>query len=298
MNKEQIDIFDMGLAVQNHFDDNSSAWTTNVPLSTAKATLDAKIGAIAQQHAIQLVNTTGITDNKEIIREILEQQAYTISSGTSGYASVINNQDLYNRTHYTKTDLLHFREAELLGVCTNLRSDANAEIANLAPYGIMPATLTAFATAINNFGTIMKNPVEATAKRKAATEKIAVLIPDLSNFLNTTMDNLVVALATTQAQFVDVYHNVRLINSSPTNNWSLTTTVLDSVTEQPIAGAEIKLLEAGIERTTGGSGFNTYINLAAGDHTIEVTHPNYQPQTLTTTVVDGQTTELAIMMVP
>jgi hypothetical protein len=298
MTKEQIDIYDMGLAVQNHFDDNPTSWAGNVPLTTAKTTLDTKLSAIAQQHAIQLVNTTGITDNKEIIRETLERQAFVISSGISGYASISNNQDLYNRTHYTKTDLLQFREAELLGVCTNLRNDTNAEIANLAPYGILPATITAFATAINNFGAIMKNPVEATAKRKAATEKIAELIPDLSNFLNTAMDNLVVALATTQAQFVDIYHNVRLINSSPTNNWSLTTTVLDSTTEQPVAGAEIHLVEAGINRTTGASGFNTYINLAPGDHTIEVNHPSYQPQTLTTTVVDGQTTELAIMMVP
>jgi hypothetical protein len=298
MTKEQIDIYDMGLAVQNHFDDNPSPWAGNVPLTAAKATLDAKLSTIAQQHAIQLVNPTGITDNKEIIREILETQAYTLSSGISGYASVINNQDLYNRTHYTKTDLLHFREAELLGVCVNLHKDATTELANLTPYGIVAATLTAFTTAMNNFSAIMKNPIEATAKRKAATEKIAVLIPELSNFLNTTMDNLVVALTTTQAQFVDIYHNVRLINSSPTNSWSLTTTVLDSTTEQPVAGAEIHLVEENINRTTGASGFNTYINLAAGDHTIEVTHPNYQPQTLTTTILDGQTTELAIMLVP
>jgi hypothetical protein len=297
MEKFQIDQFDMLLAVENHFNDNTPPWTTNVPVAAAKTQLSAKIAGIGTQLAIQLVNTTGITEDKQVARQRLEAQAFTISAAISGYATATGNGDLYNRTHFAKSAIAEYRDTELIGLATNLILDANAQITNLAPYGILPATITTFVASQTAFAAIMKNPVEAIGRRKAATEKIATLLPDAMVFLTTALDNLMVALEATQPNFVDIYNNVRQINSSPTNPWSLTTTCLDSVTQLPIKDVTIRIADVGIVRTSPESGFNTYQNVKEGEHTLEASHPNYTTQSVTFTVVGNQTTELPILLV-
>jgi hypothetical protein len=298
MTKDQIDQFDMALAVENHFNDNSSVWTANVPLAAAKLVLSSKIIGVAEQLAIQLINTTGVTIAKDTARKKLEDQAYLISKALSGYASVINNSDLFKRCNYTKTNLSDFRGAELIGVCTNLAADATTEISNLSTYSVLPATVTTLSASISNFSAVIKNPEEAIARRKAATDKIAILLPDLMDMLNNRLDNLIVALASTQSAFVEIYDNVRSINNSPTNSWSLTTTCMNSINNVAISGVELSIVGENIHRTSQASGFNTFQNLVEGHHQIVATHPNFKTKTIDFVVVSGETTDLLIAMLP
>ena len=297
MTRDQIDIFDMSLSVENLMNDNVPIWTSNAPISAAKTVLSDKITAIAKQMNIQIANTTGITVDKDGLRTKLEAQAFTISAAISGYASTISNQTLYVRIHYTKTDLMRYRDAELIGICTNLYTDTNTHIANLAPYGITAANLSTFQTAIAAFAQAMKNPTEAIAKRKGATEQLAILIPQLTEWLRTTMDNLIIALTATSPDFVKTYQNVRLIDNSPSFHFSLTTSCLDAATQSPIAGVKLAIPSLSISRTSGATGYNTYRGIPEGTHQMEVSQPNYISQTVTFTVVAGQTTELAILLV-
>jgi hypothetical protein len=296
MTKEQIDQYDMLLSVENHFDDNTTVWTSVPPLAASKALLTAKIRAIGEQAALQLLNTDGITASKDAARAVLEDQTFVIGSALAGYASIIANKDLYERNKYTPTALTRFRDAELIGVSTNLLRDANTEMANLAPYGVLPANTVTLNTNINAFGAIMKNPTEAISKRKSATDKLVDLIPEAITILETRLDNLVVAIASTQTNFVDVYRNVRAINSSPTSAWSLTTTCLDSQSQLPIAGVKLSIVGERMDRISSDTGFNTYQNLKEGSYTINATHPNYQDATVAFTIVAGITTELMVTM--
>lgn len=297
MTRDQIDIFDMSLSVENLMNDNVPIWTVNAPISTAKMVLSDKISAIAKQMNIQIANTTGITVDKDGLRTALETQAFLISAAISGYASATNNQTLYVRIHYTKTDLMRYRDAELVGICTNLSTDTNAQLASLGPYGITAATLSSFQTAISAFAQAMKNPSEAIAKRKGATEKLAILIPELTDWLRTTMDNLIITLTPSAPEFVQIYQNVRLIDSSPSYHFGLTTSCLDAANQLPIAGVKLSISSLGISRTSGATGYNTYRSIPEGSYQIEVSHPNYITKTITFTVVAGQTTELAILLV-
>jgi hypothetical protein len=297
MEKVQLDQLDMLYAVENHFDDNPTLWSANAPLTAAKNLLTQKIAAISAQHAQQLLNTEGVTDGKNTIRKNLELQAFTIGSALSGYANVVGNTDLYDRARYTKSQLETFRDAELVGICTNLAADTNAEITNLAPYGILPATLTAFNTLRTSFGAVMKNPSEAIARRKKATDKIAELLPDALLFLDERLDNLIVSLQSTQSDFVEMYGNVRLISSSPTNTRSLTTLCVDAEGSTPIANVVLTILSDNTKRKSPVSGFNVFQNLKAGKEQIRVEHVDYKTQIIDFTMVTGITTELAITMV-
>lgn len=296
MTKTQIDQYDMLLSVENHFDDNAPVWTPNVPLAAAKTVLSTKIDLLAVEVAIQLQNPTGITQDKANLREDLERKGFTLSSALSAYAATVGKNDLYNQVLINKSTFSKFRDAELIGVVTNLHRDATIEIANLAPYGVTPASLTDLLTANNAFGQIMKNPTSAIAKRKAATDAIADIIPEIIEILETRVDNLIVGLTASQPQFVAVYNAVRALNSSPTYKLSATITTLDAVTNAPIANASVVVENQGITRTSSQRGYNTIQNLPEGAHQLVVSHPNYATQTVPFTVVTNETTEIVVAL--
>ena len=296
MQKRQIDNYDMFLAVENHFDDNPLLWNTNVPITTTKTLLTTKIDGLATQVALQLVNPTGITDEKEKIRTSLEDQTLLISGNISGYSKIVGKSELYKRVFYTKTDIARFRDAEFIGICTTLAADATAELANLAPYGITAALLTTYNTTLAAFAAIMKNPIGAIAKRKEATEKIEDFIVEIADILDTRMDNLIGMLNVPQPSFVGIYKNLRAVNATGSNQLSLTITTLNSVSNDPIPNVNLELVGEGITRVSSERGYNTITNLVAGSHQIKAMHPNYKPKAETFTVVTGETTELVLLL--
>lgn len=297
MLKNQIDQYDMLLTVENHFNDNVPMWNTNIPITTAKTEFSTKLTALATQVALQLVNPTGATAEKAAARENLEAFAFRISAAVRGYAAQTDKKDLYQRFDYAKTEFTHFREAELVGVVSNMIQDALPIADELENYGVNGDTLEELGVAKTTFGNLMKNPSEAIAKRKAATDKIATLLPPLMDFLTTRMDNLMVAISAAQPEFVDIYHNVRAINETGVNPLSVTITTLEAGTQQPIANAQLEIVGEGITRVSSERGYNTVQNLAAGPHDLSAAHPNFEPQTLHFTVVSGETTELLVQMV-
>lgn len=296
MKKTQIDQYDMLLTVENHLNENLPLISANAPLMATKSLISNKIGEIATQVALQLINHTGLTEQKNTVRAALEGQAFIIGAACCSYASANSNTDLYNRCNYKKSALSKFRDAEILGVCTNLRADAAANATALVPFGVTAAVLTNFQTNITAFSNIMKIPTEAIAKRAAATDKIAKLLPEILDIVETRLDNDIVSMSLTQPNFVEVYNNVRLINSSPTTTLSLTITVLDSATNLPIPNVDLEIVGENITRKTSARGYNRVQNLVAGNHSIQAVHPNYVTKTESFTIVSGETTELVVVL--
>jgi Carboxypeptidase regulatory-like domain len=296
MLKTQIDQYDMILATEKVLDDNAPLYAANVPLKASKVLFSANVDLLAAQVAKQLVVPTGITDDKEKVRTGLEERTFIIGSACCSLATATGNGDLYKRCHFTKSDLVHFRDAELLGVCTNLTNDVTANAVALVAYGITPAVMTDYASRIASFSNIMKLPTEAIGKRATATAKIAELLPEISDFLKTRLDNDMVSMMLSQPEFYGVYTNVRAIKNTGTSTLSLTTTVLNETTNEPISGANLEIVGEGINRVSGERGYNTVINLVSGSHKITVMHPKYETQSQEFTVVAGETTELVILM--
>ena len=299
MERQQIDQYDMMLSVENHLDDNPTLWAGNAPITATKTVLSSKIDLLAVQVAVQLLNTTGVTADKDSSRATLESLIYSMGASLCSYAGASGMGDLYNRCHYSRTDLSRFRDAELVGICTNLAADATANLAALAPYGIVAATVTALNTANGNFGAIMKNPTEAISKRTVSTAKIAEIIPDIMvNVLEKRLDNDIEMLAATQPAFVNGYGTLRLINDSPTQTLSVTfQTVIDG-SNLPLSAVGISITPDNINRTTSARGYSSILNLGEGTHNLVAKRPGYVSVKMDFVVVNGITTEVVIVMVP
>lgn len=297
MQKFQIDQYDMILGLEKHLKDNAALIAANAPLTATKTLLSSKITALAGQVALQLINPTGLTVEKANLRTSLEEKAFIIAAACRSYASANSKPELYNRCNFTKSEFSRFRDAEIVGVTTNLYNDATANLTALAPFGITTAVLTAFQTAATTFSTVMKNPAEGIAKRAAATEQITVMLPEIIDFINTRLDNDVVSMILTQPNFVAVYDNMRAISDSPTTTLSLTITTLDASTNLPVPNVNLEIVGESIARKSGDRGYNRVQNLVAGSHTVKATHPNYETLSQSFTVVSGETTELVLQLV-
>ena len=298
MERQQIDQYDMMLSVENHFDDNPTLWAGNAPITATKTLLSGKIDLLAAQVAIQLLSTTGVTADKDASRATLESLSYNMGSAICSFAGATNMGDLYNRCHYSRTDLSRFRDAELVGVCSNLAIDATANLAALAPYGIVAGTITALNTANTNFATIMKNPTEAIAKRTVSTAEIAKIIPEImNNILVRRLDNDIEMLAATQPAFVNGYGTLRLINDSPTQTLSATFLAVIQGSNLPVSGVTIRITPDNINRTTSARGYCSILNLVDGTHQLVAKRPGYATTEMDFVVVNGITTEVVIVMV-
>ena len=296
MIKNQIDQYDMILSTEEHLDDNVVLYSSNLAIVESKGAFSQKITVLATQIARQLENPMGLTIEKNTFRKNLEDQTFVLGAGCASYASANANTNLYNRCHYTKTDLLHFRDAELVGIGTNMHADVSAHAAVLVPYNITAAMIDTYQDTLAGFRNTMKNPTESIAKRKTATANIAQMLPEIMNFLTTRLDNDLVSMTSTKPDFVSTYTNVRSISDSPRTTLSLTVTVLDAATNTPLPNADVEVLNENIRRKSSSRGYNTVLNLVPGDHNLQVSRPGYITQNIHFAVVAGETTELVVLL--
>lgn len=297
MEKYQIDQLDMLYAVENHFDDNPTPWAGKVPIEDTLDLLKTKIGEIGAQYAVQLLNTTGVTKAKSAVRLALEEIAYTVSSALTAFAGVSGNDELYDKSYIPESSYTLFKDAELLGNCVNIKILAENNVLDLGAFEIDATVLSNFGNLITDFSNINKNPTEAIAIRKKATDKIAELLPEGIDLLTRRMDHLMVGLKATQPDFVAVYFNVRNVVNTGAQVRSLTTLCLDSVTLAPLQEVTLNIVSLNQERVSPASGFNVFQNVAAGSYELSASRGGYVTQTIPFVVVANITTELAISLV-
>ncbi|HLG34863.1 MAG TPA: carboxypeptidase-like regulatory domain-containing protein [Bacteroidia bacterium] len=78
---------------------------------------------------------------------------------------------------------------------------------------------------------------------------------------------------------------------------SITGTVTDSVSGNPLENVLAKLMPGVIETHTAANGKYSYGGLPDGDYTVEFTLADYTPQTLPVTIVNGQAVQLNVQLV-
>lgn len=297
MIKVQVDQNNMLLAVEHHFENNEPLWTSNVPLSDAKAALSAKLNEITIASRVQKVDSTGATSNKTALRKDLEKKGLFVSSALTAYAAV-HEVDIqqFNRLNLTKNDFSRLSGGDLLLIITDLYDAAMPIITDLEPYAVTPLTLTALLAAADAFKAMRFQPIDVTGVRKAATDAIPVLLHEAITMMEINMDKQMGNLRDTEPQFVDAYFIVRKIHHLGVRTLSLEITTLNGSDNTPLAGAHIEVVGKGIKRISTEKGLNRVQNLVEGYYTLSVSRPDFVSQMVSFTIMNHQTTQLVIEM--
>lgn len=299
MNSEQEAKLNMYDAVKSVCQDNAATVATINAFQTAYTELRDKIEVIKQTNQEKSAAvTTGATENKKQRKKHLSQTAGTMARAIYAYAATVGDSELKAQVDFTAYELERTKDEEIAGRCQNIHAAASANLLALADYGVSPARLTELQTAIDDYAATIPKPRAAINVRAAKGVTLSQLFDEADEILAKRMDNLIYSFQPTSPEFVTTYNQARKIVDNPTTTTRLEGTITDQTNGNPIAGAEVKIVESNQTAQTDADGEYDFNPAQFGTFTITVTKTGYQPFQQTGVEVKlGQVNELDVELV-
>jgi hypothetical protein len=296
MTKDQEDTLNMYQATDSVLQSNNSVWTGNVEFSAAVDTLEDNIDTIGDLAEQQEEDNTGVTADKQVAREKLEKDTYTVGSIVVFYASDTNNRKLKKKVDFTKTELAYARDTALPRKSKAVHKAASDNAVALAAYGLTPLMITNLQSSIDAYVGKIDLPREALAETSAATEQLPGIYTATNKLLEEQLDKGMELYRETEPDFYTAYFNARIIVNSPTLKRALEVHIKDSATGVAIEHVKVQV-DAGIFRRSSKKGNIRVQSLTEGSHHIKVTLPGYVTYEADFNVILGETTKLEIELV-
>ncbi len=292
MNANQEAKLKMYRALQTLCGANTSIINTNPAFLTAYNQFVANIAAIISRVQSDGVPLTGITVDKNVVKQNLCEKAAAIAGIVFAYASTVGNNTLKAEVDYTISALSRLREDALAPRCQSIHDIAEEILDVLEDYGVTSAMLADLQATITLYSVETPKSRTAIAGRKTTTANIATLYDDTDVILRDRMDRLVVTFAAAHPDFVKTYETTRRVIKPPHTATQLKVCITDKSTKSPIKNAVVTA-----KPTTNGDDSATIITDSTGEAFFKPTpHGKY---TLTITAT-GYTTyendELFILM--
>lgn len=204
----------MYLAVKAVCDRNNSTWQTLQAFVDGYADFGAHVTNIQNLAQNQAVDSTGLAADKEALRRTMANAAVEIALATNAYAKKVKNNDLATKTNVSVSTFMEGRDTLAATNALNLHATVTANLANLGPYGVTAAKLTALKAKIDAYSASITKPRDAVGSGSTATKQMGGEFDAADAALNDQMDALIPQFAASNAKFVEDYNNARIIVDS------------------------------------------------------------------------------------
>ena len=204
----------MFLAVKAVCDRNNSTWQTLQAFVDGYADFGARVINIQNLAQSQAVDSTGLSADTEALRKTMAAATVEVALATNAYAKKVKNNDLAAKTNVSVSTYMEGRDTLAATNALNIHAAATANLANLAPYGVTAAKLTALKAKIDAYSASLSKPRDAVASGSTATKQMSDEFDAADAALNDQMDALVPQFAASNAKFVEDYNNARIIVDS------------------------------------------------------------------------------------
>ena len=211
MKKELEDKKKMYLAVQNVLDSNADIWKGNSSLVMAKAAFDGKILELHNLLLLEGNDTKDKVSDKSDVGIKLIETTIEISSVIRKYAVESQNNELNVKVNYTKSDLELSRDSILKDICQSIHKLAIENVEQLKSYGINKEHLSAYDTLINEFDTLVTDPLEPVRKKHEERKSISALMVEIDELIDDSLDKLMTVYKATHTDFYETYRSARLM---------------------------------------------------------------------------------------
>ena len=308
MNNYQESKLSMYLVVYDFMTANMAILT---PLPNVKAnytSLQALITQIQASGEQQNFDKTGITGNKNQLKQTLVTLAADTSRKLTAYAKFTNNLTLLNEINYSESDLKRRADINLRDVVQGIYDRAQPIVASLAIYGITAATQTALLGAINAFKTAIPKPRLGVTEKKQLTTQLAALFKKVDVTLE-NIDTAVEIVRLTEVNFYNGYKSARKLITTGRGSVSVKGIVTDASNGEPLRSVTLKFSTNGtstklkaltenndLTKKTADKGGFMIKTLAEGAYQVAITKPGYKEQMVTVNVSDGEMSVLAIKL--
>ncbi len=119
---------------------------------------------------------------------------------------------------------------------------------------------------------------------------------ELREIMKFSLDNVVTQYELTNHEFYHEYINQREIIDISTHRLSLKGTISDLKTQKPLLGVIITIPELKLETESTELGNYQFKNIKRGTYKIQLKRVGYKPITLSTEILDNQTTDMNVEM--
>jgi hypothetical protein len=211
MNRYQLNLTDMFSTVSAYMGKNNGVWSAVPAIGITVADLNAGIGAIDAADKKQGSPTGGATEDKEQARNAFEDKILFVADQLAALAAKNKDAALAGKVELTLSQLDKMPAETLEATGKRIKDLANANIAALADYGVLPADVTELDTLTTNFFGKKTAPREAVVDRKKETDIIPGLIADVRSILRNRLDKQMTAFKRSQPEFYAGYLTARVI---------------------------------------------------------------------------------------
>ena len=299
MTQDQENKLSMYNTTLTTLDKNSSQVALIPALVSAKSKFASAVQAIRKTNLIQLKTTVGKTLDKKALKVQLVDEAYTLAAAVQAYASSINDNDLFQLVHFSRSTLLASEDEELPQRCNLILEQATSVEPQLADFGVTAATLAEVEGLISLWDSKSQQPRMAISERAAATQEIPDLFQQADKVLKEQVDKLMEQFRTSDPTFYDTYKGARkIVNAGHGHSTvNLTGQMVDANTSQPIANATVRDVNTNNEASTDSTGLFELSKTQTGDTQLLCLAIGYLDQTLNVEVKTGMS-PLIIQMMP
>lgn len=211
MTLNQINKLRMYQATMLVLSNYSELYAGVAPLVQASQKLTAAVNSIEENRQVQELATSGLTREKEDLKERLTTQVLKVSAALVAYATSVGNEDLKTKAHYKPSRLSVASDpvlADIAGLIANL---VVPYIDELSIYFVDQAAVDLLNQYIDEFRLAIPQNRVATSSRKNSTKNLNLLFQSTNKLLKEELDLLMLPFQYSQPDFYDQYRNARII---------------------------------------------------------------------------------------
>jgi len=310
MTNPQEDYLSMMYSVKNTCEKYQPTWTTIAAFAASYNLFAAKIPLIEQNRDAQMLEITGITEDKNNKRLIMVDKAAFMQNRLKSLSNATNNPELFNSVNYTPTKMKMARDTEIVGICNTILTRATANATALVNYGVTAAMITELQTTIANYSATLAKPKTAITQTKTATENLAKLFKETDNILTKRLDLDIELFKVSKPEFYSQYISSRIVISTGKNKMSVLGNITMVETGEPLKGVILTVTPEnnGMMKATAVAGMSPLVKKSAekgnfripslpeGTYSVTAKKIGFKDQIVTIIVANGETTNLKIEM--
>ncbi len=157
---------------------------------------------------------TGITDKKAAAREKLSRQGILISAAGTAYALKNKLPELKSKLDYTDTDFTRCSGKTLIANITLLLKNVNPVKAELSPFGVATADVTALVTLLDDFVQLEEAPEAAIDNRSLQNQHLDTTITQVRTMLTEELDVYLKPQSIINPNLYAAYQAARLLDAT------------------------------------------------------------------------------------
>jgi hypothetical protein len=220
MNDKQRNSIAMLETVRTYMNDNAAVWNGLPAAGVVVTELSGRVDDINETVQKQEDPTTGITQDKETLREILEDKIREVGPLIAAYAASVSNFTLLADVDANPSDVDKTSEQRIDDIATRIYNGGVANLAQLGPFNITQAKLDDLDQARQAFLAAKNKPRVKINEKAGETRTLPQMITEAKSLLRLQLDKLMASFRLSKPQFYAGYLSARVIidRHGPGNN--------------------------------------------------------------------------------